>query len=125
MCRLCFSFDNYNPQLSQVTHAADDDAADQYLSRKRKAVIFKESLASTLLCWSKILQLKPSENRWMKDIWSWSGGGYTCWLSILLLILHVVGAHAPGKVPGEPTICVYVSMYYRVCTCACVCILVY
>ena len=60
MCRLLFSpslqnrtFDTDDPQQHQVTNAAD-----QILSRKRKAAVYKESLASTLLRWSKILLLQ-------------------------------------------------------------------
>ena len=57
---LCFSpslqnrtFDTDDPQLNQVTNAAD-----QNLSKKRKTTVPKESLASTLVRWSKISRLK-------------------------------------------------------------------
>ena len=69
MCRLCFSpslqnrtFDIDDPQPKKVTNAAD-----QNLSRKRKAALSKESLASTLLRWSK-KYYSYNENSWMKDI---------------------------------------------------------
>ena len=65
MCMLCFSpslqnrtFDTGNPQQHQATHAADKNH-----SRKRKAVISKESIGSTLQCWSKIQPVK-NENSW-------------------------------------------------------------
>ena len=50
------------------------------------------------------------------DIWSWSGVGYSCWLSILL-ILSDVGAHARGI----HYLCLCVCVYNEVCTCICVC----
>ena len=60
ICKLRFSpslqnrtFDTDNPIPNQVTNAAD-----QNLRRKRKTAVAKESLASTLLRWSKILPLK-------------------------------------------------------------------
>ena len=47
-----------DPQLNQVTNAVDPN-----LNRKRKAVISKESIGSTLQCWSKIQPVK-NENSW-------------------------------------------------------------
>ena len=47
------TFDTHDPEPNQVTHAAD-----QTLSRKRKAVISEESLASTLLHFTKIVPLQ-------------------------------------------------------------------
>ena len=59
MCRLRFS-----PSLQNRTFDTDDplpnqvaNAADQNLSRKRKTTVSKESFASTIQRWSKILPL--------------------------------------------------------------------
>ena len=54
----------------------------------------------------------------MNIIQSWSGGGYTCWLSNLLLILSVVGTH--GTSSGENhylclRVCVSQSVYMCLC----------
>ena len=95
------TFDTDDPQSNQVTNAAD-----QNLSRKRKNAVSKESLASTLLRWSKILPLKRK----------WLGEGYS---ELEWRRLQLLAEYSTSDNPLSVFVCVLPTVYMSMCVYDC------
>ena len=98
------TFDTDDPLSNQETNAADQKI--QNLCRKRKTAVSKESLASTLLRWSKILPLKRK----------WLGEGYS---ELEWRRLQLLAEYSTSDNPLSVFVCVLPTVYMSMCVYDC------